>query len=333
MAQLINLLMLFAGLVITGFSLAIFLGSPILFATLPLGIGLVIVAIVGDKRRAQREKEKQRLDIASRTAQLTNAPWTSHQTLEIKTNKGPIVLVLIVVLLSVFAIQAGLMGVKIVWPLVSGGAFFLLMSLLLLLVNFVGFGKPACVFDKDGFVTPMHGRIAWQAVDGVALEQYEVRGVTYSMLLFRVPNYLHAASNIHWVQRFLALLGVGAIKRKVVGVNLKGASENPEIVFAVARFLWREVTGRNHEWVPAYSDAYNEAAKRVSQITMSPPNSGSLERRLHDNPQEVLDELEQVNSDIKLMNEERARRLARLNRAIIITVILLLVLIGVKLIK
>lgn len=207
------------------------------------------------------------------------------------------------------------------------------MSLSLLLVNLVGFGKPACVFDKDGFLTPMHGQIAWQAVERVALEQYTVRGVTYSMLLFRVPNYQNAASNIHWLQRLLALFGVGAIKRKVVGVNLKGASENPEIVLAVARFLWREATGRNHEWLPTYSDAYNEAARRVSHITMSPPDSGSLERRLQNNPQEVLDELEQVNDDIKLMNEERARRLARLKSTIIATTILLLILIGVKLIK
>lgn len=85
---------------------------------------LMLAAIIGDKRRAQREKDKQRLDIANRTAQLTNTPWPSHQTLEIKTHNGSLVLALIVGLLSIFAIHVGLVGMKIVWPLVSGGAFF-----------------------------------------------------------------------------------------------------------------------------------------------------------------------------------------------------------------
>lgn len=333
MPQIVNLLMLFTGLIITGFGWAIFRGSPILFATLPLGIGLVVAAIIGDKRRAQREKEKQSADIANRITQLTQAPWSSQQTLEIKTNKWPIVLVLIVGLLSILSIHVGLIGIKIVWPLVSGGAFFLLLSLLLLLISLVGFGKPACIFDRNGFMTPMYGQIAWQAVEGVALQQYTVRGVTHSILLFRVPNYQHVASDFHWLQRVFALFGVGAIKRDVVNVVLKESNEYPETVLAVGQFLWSEATGRNYEWVPTYSDAYNEAAKRVSQITRHPPDSDSLERRLQNNPQEVLDELEQVNNDVKLMNEERARRLARLNRTIIVTTILLLALLGLKLIK
>lgn len=333
MPQIINQLILIIGLFITGFGLVIFHGNPVLFAVIALGIGLVITAFISDKRREQREKEQQRSDIAKRIAQLTQAPWQPHQTLEIKSNQWLILLVVIIGLASIWALHTGLTTVKVIWPLVLGGSAFLFLTVILLSVSLASFGKPACILDRNGLVMPIHGHIPWQEVDGIALQQYTIRGVTQSTLLFRVMNYHHIVTNTHWTLRLFALVGLGAIKRGIVGVTIKHSNENPETIYTVARFLWRSATGRDYEWSPLLSEAYNEAAKRASNIASQHLDNDALKRRLQENPHEVLAEMEQASNDLKFMSEERTRLLARTNRIVIIAIIFLLLGFGWKLLR
>ena len=67
------------------------------------------------------------------------------------------------------------------------------------------------------------------------------------------------------------------------------------------------------------SDEYNEAAKRMAATTSRPLGQDVLEH-----PDEALAKLEQVRKDLAVMRTERTRVTSRLNWAIGIAIILLI---------
>jgi len=324
MPQIVNLFLLVVGLLATGISLVAIHGNPILFVVTAMGVGLIIVAYISDQRRELREKEKQRTDIARRIAELTQTPWTSNQTLIIHGSVWMVVLLLLAGLAGAWAVYAGITATSTSWTLAMSGSFFLVLSAIALPRGLSGLGKPACELDRNGFITPIHRQIPWREVTGIHLQQYTYRGRTTSILLFRTDHYQRIVTDIHWTVRVLALIGLGAIRRGVVGVPLNDSKEKPETIYAVARFLWKQATGHDYEWNPMLSHTYNEAAKRMEDITVRRLDPEALKSQLSEHPEEALAELEQMSKDITTIRTERTRLISRFNWATGIAAILML---------
>lgn len=312
MPKIVNLLLLVGGMIMAVFGLAAFHVAPIL-----LGFGMIAAAFFSDRRRERLEKEKRSADIARRIAELTQAPWHSRKTLKLDGSRWMAVGLTLGGFASALAIHKGITSDAVHWQWVLGGAFFLAVIAIALPRSLASLGTPLLELDRDGFAMPIHGRIPWREVSGVDLNQFTHRGTTTSILLFRVARYRHIVASIHWTERVLALFGLGAVARGIVGVRLPSSKENPETVYAVARFLWKQATGHDYNWNPMLSDEYNEAATRMAAIASRPLGPDVLEQ-----PDEALAELEQVRKDLAVMRTEGTRVTSRLNWVIGIAVIL-----------
>jgi len=313
MPKIVNLLLLVGGMIIAVFGLAAFHVAVIL-----LGVGMIVVAYFSDQRRERREKEQRSADIARRIAELTQAPWHSHKTLKLHGSHWMAVGLMLGGLASALATHKGITSASVQWQWVLGGSFFLAVIAIGLPRSLASLGKPACELDRNGFVMPIHGRIPWREVTGIHLYQFTHRGMTTSTLLFRVARYQNIVADIHWTERALALFGLGAVARGIVGVRLVSSKESPETVNAVARFLWKQATGHDYNWNSMLSDEYNEAAKRMAAIASCPLGPNVLEH-----PDEALAELEQVRKDLAVMRTEGTRVTSRLNWVIGIAMILM----------
>lgn len=313
MPKIINLLLLVGGMIMAVFGLAAFHVAPIL-----LGFGMIVVAFFSDRRREQREKEKRSADIARRIAELTQAPWHSHKTLKLDGSHWMAVGLMLGGFASALAIHKGITSDALHWQWVVGGAFFLTLIAIALPRSLASLGKPLVELDRDGFAMPIHGRIPWREVSGVDLYQFTHRGMTTSILLFRVARYQHIVANIHWTEWVLAAFGLGAVARGIVGARLATSKENPETVHAVARFLWKQATGHDYDWNSMLSDEYNEAAKRLAATASRPLDPDVIEH-----PDAVLAELEQAGKDLAVMRTEGTRVTSRLTWVIGIAMILM----------
>lgn len=323
MPKPINLLLLLLGLLLAVSSLFL-RGTPASFAVIALGVGLIVLALISDYRRKKRVTEEERIETDRRIADLTQAAWPSHQTLKIQGSAWMVLLVLLIGLTGTWAVHAGITAAPFRWLFVLGGAFVMAVTAIAFPRALAGLGKPACEFDADGFVTPIHGRIRWNEVTGINLQQTTHRGVTTSILLVRTELHKRPLPDLHWTERVLALLGLGALRRGIVGVQLRDRREKPQTVYAVARFLWKQATGLDHEWSPMHSDAYNEAARRVGNTATRRLDADALQRYRAKNPREALAELDQMSKDLDTMRSERKRFETRLNWTLAIVLILML---------
>lgn len=314
MPKVVNLLLLVGGLILAVFGLAAFHVPAIL-----LGFGMIVVALFSDRRHERLKREKRSADIARHIAELTKAPWHSHRTLKLDGSHWMTVGLILGGFASALAIQKGVTPDAVHWQWVLGGAFFLTLIAIALSRSLASLGKPLLELDRDGFVMPIHGRIPWREVSGIDLHQFKHRGMVTSILFFRVVRYQHIVAHIHWVERILATFGLGAVARGIVGVRLPTSKENPETVYAVARFLWKQATGHDYDWNSMRSKEYNEAAKRLAAT-----RSRSFDADVIEHPNAVLAELEQTRKDLDVMRTESSRVTSRFNWAIGIALILML---------
>lgn len=333
MPQVINLLIFIFGLFTAAFGLLISHGNPALLAVAAAGIGLIITAYISDKRRAQRKEDQQRSNTAKRLAQLTQTTWRANQSLEIRGGQWPFILAIIFGIASIFSLYIGITAFVVIWPLVFVGAALLLFTLIVLPLAITSLGKPTLILDRDGFATPLHGCLPWKAVDGIYLQQYTINGVAQSTLIFRIINYQSFNTEPHFILRVLALFGLGAIKRGVINVVIKNSNEQPDTIYTISRYLWKFATGRDYDWSPLFSEAFNEAAKRMSNVAIQQFDSDNIEKRLQESPDEVFAEIAQMDNDLKLMREEQTRRLKKSYRNIIIVIILMLLALGGEILK
>lgn len=288
-------------------------------AAIFLGFGMIVVALFSDRRRERLEREKRCADTARRIAELTQAPWHSHKTLKLDGSHWMTVGLIFGGFASVLAIHKGITADTVHWQWVLGGAFFFTLIAIALSRSLASLGKPLLVLDRNGFTMPIHGRIPWGEVSGIDLHQFTHRGMATSVLFFRVERYRHIVANMHWIEQALAAFGLGAVARGIVGVRLPASKENPETVYAVARFLWKQATGHDYDWDSMRSKEYNEAAKRLAAT-----RARSLDADVIEHPNAVLAELEQTRKDLDVMRTESAHVTSRLNWAIGIALFLMI---------
>ena len=239
MLKLVNMLLVIAGAVV---AIAGFVAFHV--AAIVLGFSLVLLAYLSDQRLERRNKQRLSIDITRRIAELTQAPRPAHETLKVRGGLSQAIAVMLIALASAYALHAGITSGPVRWPLVLGGALFLALSFLALPIVLAGVGQPLLELGRNGFKMPIHGWIPWHAVSGIDLHRSTTgQGTTISLLYFRVNHYEKIVANVHWSQRALSVLGLGAAARGVVATQLPRAKEHPEVVYGVARFLWEQATG------------------------------------------------------------------------------------------
>lgn len=315
---LVGLIGLHAG---TGLSLA-----------LPSGIGLLAASFLSDWRRSKRVKKERQEAVESRINELTSTPWGSHQSMSIKDSVWISIILLLTVLTSAFTIYTGVNASPVHWPMTLYGAFFLAIAIIPALRNVPNLLKPALELSIFGFATPIHGSIAWSEVSGIHLDKQIHRGVTTFWLWIQVGNLQQVVTGMHWSERLGALLRGAATGSRTIRIRLLASHELPEVVYAVAHHLWKQATGNDHAWYPAMSASFNEAEKRNSEILAKIKDPIYLEQSF-EHQGEILQNIEQLKANMKLMHDEIRRRRSRGILLIVVLVIPLILFVTWRLFK
>jgi hypothetical protein len=311
MPQLVNLFLVIFGVIAVGTGLAGLRSQPASLLVVIAGIVLVLVAYFSDRRRERRVEERKRLGAQRRLDELTGRSWGSGDSLRIP---GSVWLVPAGLLLAAAGAGAWYMGIAAVrqdWILLLIGGAFLASGGLILARALPGVGRPVLELNSAGFATPLNGRIAWRDVSGVFLYVVNQRnGARSFRLMFRVKRFARVATDIHWTDRLLATFRLGPLAKGAVSVGLPTSKEQPEVVYALARLLWKQATGNDYDWNPLMSDRYNEALQRMGAITARVQDSAALETSLAD-PRRLSQDMAQLDRDMALIVGERRRELAK----------------------
>lgn len=313
MVKFFALLLAVIGFLLIGIGLALTREYPAMVALVFVGAVITYFAYSMDNRREKSVLEQRGREIKVRVEALTKAPWKTGTLFEVKAGSTNVLIALLMLAASVLFAYSSVSETEPKWGMFAGSVFVSAFVLFALIRILPGLGKPALVLSIRGFQTPLHGIVSWREVGGINLQQITIRGYTTNTLTFQVENYAKAVTRIHWTERVLGFFGLGVSKRKVVPVLLNGASEDPETVYSIARHLWQQNTGMNHEWNPMLSNEFNQAARRVHEFMdrYKDPNA-SAEGILSD-PDRALKEVEQFRQDMDAVNSERRKTISKLN--------------------
>lgn len=306
------LLLAVIGLVLIVFGLVLRHEHPAMLGLVVLGAVLTYQAFSLDKRREQAANEAHDQAVKRRVEALERAPWDEGYFLEVKKSDLSALLFVSLILVAgtVFAFSS-LAGATPRWGMFAGSALFLLFMAFVLFRLLPGVGKPALVMNRHGFRTPLHGMVPWYEVGGISLQKITIQSRTTNTLTFQVESLAGEARALHWTERVLGAFGLGVGKRKVVPLILSGASEAPETVYAVARRLWHQQTGMNHEWSPMWSKEANQAARRTHEFIGRYKNPNASTEDIVGDPDAALTDVQQFRRDVDTLKEEQRRAKAR----------------------
>lgn len=311
MPQIINLFLVIFGVIACGIGLARFQQHPASLLMLVAGLALVTLAYFSDRRRERRVRERKRAAVQQRLDELTRRSWGPGASLQVPGSVSFILLGLFLVAMGGGALYMDAIAATHDAVLVVIGVGFLLPALLILSRALAGVGQPVLELTAVGFTTPLNGRIAWHDVSGIFLSTLTQRSGHQSFfLMFRVKQFARVAPRIHWTDRLLAVCHLGALGRGVMNVRLPTSKEAPQAVYVLARQLWKQATGNDYDWNPQMSEPYNEALKRTSAFTTRIQEPGAIEASLAD-PQQMSQDMAQIDRDMALIASERKRQLAR----------------------
>ncbi|MGY3041729.1 membrane protein implicated in regulation of membrane protease activity [Rhodanobacter sp. TND4EL1] len=312
MLQLLNLFLVIFGVIAVGAGVASWRSyPPMALLLLALGLALVALAYVSDRRRERRADQRKRAAIQQRMDEFARRPGGSSQALKVRGGARYLLAGLLLTLMGmgVVCMASGDARHDVI-PLVLG-ALLVPVGLLLLLRALAGVGQPALELDAGGFVTPLTGRIPWREVSGIALRTVAQRNGRESFfLMFRVKRFAHVAPRIHWTDRLLAVFHLGALAKGVVTVGLPSAKDPPGAIYAMARMLWKQSTRQDHDWQPQMSDEYNEAMRRAGELTARLEAPGAVEAALADS-QRMAQAMSQMEMDMAVITAGHRRQLKK----------------------
>lgn len=320
--QLINLLLLIIGVVLAGIGLASWSDHPGAVLLLVTGLALVALAYISDRARAQRIERRRQVAVRQRIDALTAAKGDSSQTLKVHGGLRMLLGGLFLSILGMSVVTMASAGaMHDVVPLLAG-IVIVPVGLLMLMRAWPAMGRPTLELDKAGFVTPWSGRIPWREVSGVCLNAVAQRNGGQSFTLsFRVRQFARVAPQIHWTDRLLAVFRLGPLARGVVAVPLLSPREPPQAVHALARQLWKQSTGRDYDWNPHQSDAYNEAMERSAALTTQLAELCAADAPLAD-PQKVEHAVAAMEADVAVIASAHRRAAKKQRWTLGLTVLL-----------
>jgi|GEM_PF-6839798 len=311
MPQLINLFLVIFGVIAMGAGLASEHQHPAAWLVVLLGLGLVGLAYVSDRRRERCMEERKRVAVQRRLDQLTSRRWGASDSLRIPGSIWLTIASVLLLAVGAGALYAGIVDVNHDWQYFAIGAGFLAIGIVALPRAMAGFGQPVLELTATGLATPVNGRIAWRDVSGIYLQAITQRGGRQSWrLLFRVAHFARVAGAVHWTDRLMASFRLGPLARGVLNVGLPSSKEDPQAVYALARLLWKQATGNDYGWNPLASDTCNEALRRTGAHVARLNEPGAMKALLA-HPQRALDEMEQASRDMALIAAEARRQSAK----------------------
>jgi len=155
-------------------------------------------------------------------------------------------------------------------PITALGTIVLAGAACLLLHTGPTLGKPRLVVTAAGFRLPHGPLVSWQLVEGIWLEQNRHnQQVIAHKLLFYVPTLPDWISRFPWFMKLLYPLRTRQGKRRLAAV-LANSSEDPEVVYRLARQLWKQSTGRDYPWFPDMKEevaaAYRQSDEHFARL-------------------------------------------------------------------
>lgn len=330
MKKSVNIVLLVAGMLV-------FFAGAALQNSILMGLGTIcfLLAIAIDHRRARRNHEMRRTAIAQRINDLTSHQWPDGKVLAVASNNMFMLVVGVVIALGSFATAySGISSAPRSWGMAAISLLVFLITSVTIPRSIASIGKPALVLRKSGISSPLFGFIPWTDITGISLQTYSFRGqVTYT-LVFRLNLSSGKKYDLHWTESILWALGLGVMRRRVVAIPLKenDGDDYPETITATAKHLWHQETGQSHDWNPLFSEEYNQAAKRLSDLVAE---KRALQPAAASFPFQVPSPAEQRQAidDVKTMSGERTRKLHQMNWWITIAVLGSLVSLAWPLIK
>ncbi len=334
MPRFVNLLLLAIGIIVAVMGLAITTkssGSPVV---LLVGACVIGLALVSDYMRSKNTEAQYQIESEKRIAELTKAPWQIGQRLVVRSGVGLFFGLTVIGLICLAILNAELAKpTDIKYHFVAFATAFLPIVLIGIVRTGAELFNPALQLSVQGIVTPIHGRIPWSEITGIDLYKQNNKGFISYLLHLRVEQYRKVVKNIHWTEHVLGLIGLGAMRRGYITVRIKDKNEQPETVYAVARFLWKQATNSDYMWSPLLSNTANTAARNIGLTMGVHQDADRLHQRIKSEPQKMLDEMKQMEKDFSILRKEAARGSKRALWITAIMVVLLLLSISWPLLK
>lgn len=308
MPQLVNLFLVIFGVIAVGAGLFDWRSAPVAaLVSLVVGAAMVALAYFSDRRRERRKAQRERAAVQGSVTDFVERALASGESLKVAGAARYVVAALALTVIGAGLLYASVMAAKHDAIMIAVAAGLLLSGLLVFLRILPATGRPALELTTLGFSTPRIGRISWHDVSGVALRKVsEHNGKPIHSLMLRVRRFAHVAPRLHWTDRLLAMVHLGPIFKDVVTVTMPSSKQQPQAVYTLARKLWKQATGRDHEWSPLMSDEYNEALKRIGD------DPDAIGAALAD-PERISGYMAQMDSDMTLLARD-GRRLREGNR-------------------
>ena len=163
-------------------------------------------------------------------------------------------------------------------------------------------GKPVVALTREGIQSPLYGTIAWQAIDGIALQTFTARGnVVGHALELRVPQLADMVDKFEFAAQLIQLFRYDD-KSTRISIELRRINVAPEVIVHIARELFSRATGRSAIWHPGLSKEFNDA---VQDINARPAQRFSLLQS--ENPKKLLAETERFLRNSAALDSEYKR--------------------------
>ena len=149
------------------------------------------------------------------------------------------------------------------WVFYLGAALFLCMGVALIVLRGIpSLGKPVIVLSTDGFAASLLPFMPWSLVEGIHLQLFGESDRTGSHILsFRIASLAQHIQRAGLLYRLTYRLRSG----NTIGLPLRKTSEHPEVIYRMARLLWTQATGRDHEWDPFATERENLALRQFNE--------------------------------------------------------------------
>ena len=241
-----------------------------------------------DLKREKIKGQKQHERITARIAFLTKEPWSNHQVLIINASIGwyPSLIfgVCLFFIFPIILFHQLTNFPEVPWAILVAGASMLCMGVLLLAQSLPLIGKPLAELTAKGIKTPLYGMISWFDIEGIDLHTADARlGRVYTLVLS--ANQCLKKDHFHWTRRgnFLGFFSP-KFPLQEIRVPLPFSRESPEVIMAVARFLWTQARA---------TEFSQDVEKRVEKIQALYKSGDS--KAFMDFANEELQKIEQMN--------------------------------------
>ena len=263
-----------------------------------------------DSQRAARDGKKSAVDAQARYEALAARTREPDFTLEVRGSTqlfSGIVALAIGAAIGFAALESHKHGLLMQVLGVSLSGLLVLVGALIVAGAVAAFGRPALVLRKDGFESPWYGRMPWERVDGLYLQVVRTRTSRVESLMVRIPELRALCAQFRPPMRWICRIRPASWGARV-GIPLVRTSEPAEVIYRIARRLWTEKTGRDHDWNPNMSAEFNAALRQMQATTELMRTSATDPRTALANAPKVREAMERAVTSQAVVTAELRRR-------------------------